>query len=141
MTDTSRSTIWIDANGRTRQTILRGNASLATVESDLLALSNADTQRSWEGPTAVNPAPAPVAATYQNVADYAVLVYTDGTDLVYITLVAPQASIFLADGETVDPTAIAVLTGHVVGTVLTGSGSAVTSFVGGFRRRAGREYQ
>lgn len=141
MADTTRSCVWVDAAGRTRQTILRGNASLATVEADLLALTNADTQRSWEGPTVLNPSPAPTNATYPNVADYAVLVYTDGTDLVYVTLVAPQASVFLPDGETVDPVAIATLTGHVIGTITTGSGAAVTGFVGGFRRRSGKEYQ
>lgn len=141
MVDTGRSVIWVDAGGRTRQTLLRGNASLATVQADLLALSNAALQREFEGPVTVNGSPTPANSAYPNVADYAVLVYTDGTDLVYITLPAPQSAIFLADGETVDPTAIAVLTGHVIGTVTTASGSAVTSYVGGFRRRSGREYQ
>jgi len=142
LADTTRSSIWVDAFGRSRQTIVRGNASLASVEAALLAVSNADTQRCWEGPTQVNPAPSPVAADYQNVADYAVLVYQDASgDLVYITVPAPQSTIFMADGETVDPPAIAGVSAAVIGTVFTAGGSLVTAYVGGFRRRSGKEYQ
>lgn len=148
MADQTRSSVWVDFNGRTRQTIVRGQdslivpGSLAAVEAALKAVSNADTQRCWQGPTQINGAPAPVAAVYQSVADYAVLVYQDAAnELVYITLVAPQAGIFMTDGETVDPPAIAGVSAAVIGTVLTGGGGLVTAYVGGFRRRSGREYQ
>jgi hypothetical protein len=143
MADTSRSTVWVDVNGRTRQTILRGNATLAGVQAALAAISYAVPQRVWEGPTSF-PAGTAVPGTYQNVADYAQLVYQDaGGDLVYITLPACAAAIFLADGETVDPAnaAIAALNAAVIGTVLTAAGGVVTAYVGGFRRRSGREYQ
>jgi hypothetical protein len=142
MVDTSRSSVWVDSGGRTRQTILRGNATLAPVEAALITVSNADTQRCWEGPTQVNATPATTNATYPTVADYAVLIYQDaGGDLVYITLVAPQSSIFMADQETVNPAAIAAVSTAVIGLVTTGGGGVVTAYVGGFRRRSGREYQ
>lgn len=141
MADTTRSVVWVDAAGRTRQTILRGNASLGSIAGQLRALSNADRQREWEGGTVINAAPAPVTAAYPGVQDYAVLVYQDGAgDLVQVTLPAPVAAIFLPDGSTVNPPAIAGLNGAVVGTLLTGAGNVVTAYVGGFRRRAGKEY-
>lgn len=132
----------MDASGHTRQTILRGNASLATVTTDLLALSRADWQRCWEGATVINGAPAPTTGDYQTADDYAVLVYADGSgNQVYITLPAPNSSIFLADQETVDSVAIATLTANVTGTILTGAGLAVTTYIGGFRRKKLKEYQ
>jgi len=140
--DITRSTIWVDFNGRTRQTILRGQFPLDGVELALISVSNADKQRSWEGLTVVNGSPAPTAATYQNVADYAQLVYQDaGGELVYVTLPSPQESIFLADQETVDPAAIAAPSAAIIGTVITSAGGVVTAYVGGYRRRSGKEYQ
>lgn len=142
MADTTRSTIWVDVNGKTRQTIVRGNAPLAAVALALAGKSNADFQRDWEGPTVVNAAPLPINATYTSVNDYATLVFTTAAgNLVYITLPAPQSSIFMADQETVDPVAIATIIAAVVGTVLDGTGTVVTAFVGGYRRSSGREYQ
>lgn len=141
-TDTTRSTIWTDAAGKTRQTIVRGNATLAAVLLALAAKSNGDFQRDWEGATIVNPAPAPVNATYNSVNDYAQLVFATGAgNLVYVTLPCPVSSIFMADQETVDPVAIATIIAAVTGTVIDGSGSPVASFIGGYRRSSGREYQ
>lgn len=144
-----RTVVWVDYNGFTRATYLTGNnggggsPTLASVESQLLALSNADEQSVWEGPWTVNPAPAPAAAVYQAVGDYAALTYQNtGTgELVYITLPAPKSTIFLADGETVDPTAIAALTTEVTAVIITASGAVVDAFVGGVRRARLREYQ
>lgn len=142
MADQEQTTIWVDANGRTRATYIRTAAGAATIVADLVALSHADWQRSWAGDVLVNGAPSTSTGDYQNVADYAVLVYQTavGTQ-VYLTLVAPQSGIFLADQETVDPTAIAVLNTDVIGSLEDGAGNVVTAYVGGFRRRSGREYQ
>ena len=142
MVDTTRSTIWIDAAGKTRQTILRGSATLAPVALALAGSSNADFQRDWEGLTIVNGAPAPINAQYNSVNDYATLVYaTAAGNLVYVTLPAPVAAVFLSDQETVDPVAIATITAAVIATVIDASASPVTAFVGGYRRSSGREYQ
>jgi hypothetical protein len=142
-----RSIIWVDSQGRTRQTLLTGNApggglSLANVEAQLLLLSNADWQTDFEGALGVNGAPAPVAAQYPTVSDYAALVYTDAVgSLTYLTLPAPQAGIFLADGETVNPAALAALNAAVIGEILTSGGGAVTAYISGVRRKILKEYQ
>lgn len=142
MPNLKRSSVYVDAQGRTRQCIVLGNASLAGVEAALLGASNADIQQSWEATPVVNAAPAPINLPYASVADYVPLVFQDAVGgLVYITLVAPQSSIFQADGETVNPPAIAGIVTAVVGTVLTGNGMPAATFVGGTRRRSLKEYQ
>lgn len=139
---TRRSIVWVDANGSTRQSLVRGNATLAGVQAALIAVSNADYQSQFEGTEHVNGAPAPISATYQPVGDYVPLVYsTAGGDLVYVTLPSPQAAIFLADQETVNPAAIAAVTAAIVGTVVDAAGNAVVAFVGGVRRARLKEYQ
>lgn len=142
MADQEQTTIWVDVNGRTRATYVRTAAGASTIVADMVALSHADVQRSWEGNVVVNGSPAPSTGDYQNVADYATLVFaTAAPSLVYLTLVAPLSTIFLADQETVDPVAIATLITDVTGSLEDGAGNVVTAYVGGFRRRSGREYQ
>jgi len=110
--------------------------------ADLHAMSYADWQKSWAGDVLTNGSPSTSTGAYQNVADYVQLVWlTVAGTLVYLTLVAPSSSIFMADGETVDPTAIAVLATDVIGSLQDDNGNLVASYVGGFRRRSGREYQ
>lgn len=142
MADAAATTIWIDAFGRTRATYVNTGLGSADIQADLKALSLADQIYFWEGDFDVNPSPAPTTGTYQSVADYAVLIFaTAGGDLIYLTLVAPSSSVFLADQETVDPTAIAVLIGDCIGNLQNRNGDAAASYVGGFRRQSGREYQ
>jgi len=142
LADQEQTTVWVDVNGRTRATYVCTGLGSADIQADLKALSCADIQRSWEGDVVENASPTPTTGAYQNVADYAVLVFTTaGGDLVYLTLLAPLDTIFMADQETVDPTAIAVLIADCIGNLQTTSGDDVTGYVGGFRRRSGREYQ
>jgi len=96
-------------------------------------VSNSDVQEWWEGTDHVL-SPLPVFATYPDVSDAARLTYTDaGGSLANLTVPAPQSGIFLADGVTVDPTAIAVLTAACVGNLCSGAGGLVTAFVSGVR--------
>lgn len=135
-----RYTVWVDTNGFTRLTLLNSSAGASAVEAAILAQSNADVLNSADSTLTVNGSPSPVAATYQRVADSAGLLFQDAMgEQVIVQLPAPKAAIFLADQVTVDPTAIAVLIAAVVGTVLTGSGNPVTSYVGGTRRPTTRE--
>lgn len=124
--------VWIDANGFTRLTLVNGNASLSGVQTQLVAASNADVLNSTEATLTVNP-PFPPGGTYRTVGDAALLTFTDGTNLVNITLPAPLAAIFLADQETVDITQIGAIIAAVVGTVQTASGGVVTGYVAGLR--------
>jgi hypothetical protein len=135
-----RYMVWVDANGFTRLTLVNGDAPMTGVQTQLVALSNADVLNSTESALTVNP-PFPPGAAYRTVGDAAVLTFTDGTDLVDITLPAPLSSIFLADQATVDITQIGAMIAAVVGTVRTSSGGLVTAYVAGLRRtRKGESY-
>lgn len=141
MSDQHRSIVWIDVTGRTRQTIIHSQGSASALEVALESKSNAAVQMDWAGDT-VFYTPTPVGGTYANVTDSAVLIFQDGGGLlVYLTLPAPLESIFHTDSETVDPAQVATITAAAIGTLCSASGALVTSFVGGFRRKAAREYQ
>jgi len=131
---TKRSIVWIDAGGRTRQTIPAGNATLSSIMAQIQAVSNADVLTWFEG-SDNSLSPSPVSATYPDVADAAILVYADGGGLeARLTVPAPLLSIFLADGSTVDPATIVALNAAVIGTLVTASGSAVTTYLSGVRQ-------
>jgi len=135
MAVTRRSIVWVDANGFTTQTQPIGNATLAGIQTALLAKSNADVSSEFEGALTVNTTPAPVAATFQSVKDAAFLTFTTTTtSLLTVTLPAPVSSIFFADNETVDPTQIAAIIAAVVGTAQTLGGATATAYLAGIRR-------
>jgi hypothetical protein len=141
-----RSMVWVDANGKTRQSIIRGSgsligATLSTVEADIAALSNAVVLRSWEGAENV-PGGTATAAVFQSVADWAQLLYaaSDGTE-VYVTIPAPKSTIFLSDQETVDVAALTSLNADVASVVVTASGLHAATYLGGVRRSRLKEYQ
>jgi class 3 adenylate cyclase len=137
---------WIDANGFTRLTLLNGTGALlgptlTTVQTTLVAQSNADVLNSVENTLTTN-TPFPPGAVYRSVGDAAILTFQDGSgNLVDITLPAPLSSVFLADGVTVDSSAIALIIGSVIGTVVTPAGGTVSAYVAGYRRtRKGEVY-
>lgn len=129
-----RTTVWIDAQGKTIAHLLTTVAGGAAVEAEIDAQSNAAIQTSWEGDLVAPAAPSPVAAPYQSVYDAATLVFSTASGaFVRIAIPAPDAGIFQADGETVNPAAIAALIALVVSDVVTANGTAVTAYVAGFR--------
>lgn len=115
-------------------------ASAVPVLNQLQMLSNAGLDQYWEGLRVPILTPG-VAAAFPAVTDWIPLLYqaADGTQAV-VTLVAPKSAILLADQETVSAPAIAGLTAVVVGNVQTASGAAVTTFIGGTRRKRGVDY-
>lgn len=129
----SRRMVWVDASGRVRATGLVGAPTLGGVQAALRGHSNADVQQQVEGPV-VDYAPAPVAGTYPSVRDQATLIFAaaDGTQT-QVILPAPKAAVFMADGQTVDPSVINDIIVAVVAAVQTASGAAVTNYVGGVR--------
>jgi hypothetical protein len=111
------------------------NTNASLIDGALEGISNASIVQSWgSSPTII--APSSTAATFLAVDDWVPLTYqaADGSQAV-LTLLAPQLGIFLADQVTVDPTAIAVLNGFVIGHLLTGTGQLVTTYQGGVRRK------
>lgn len=132
----SRSTVWVDANGR--KTIFRVNSGtgMGGAAAALAALSNAAELEHWESNVSTS-VPAPVAAAYQSGQDRAALVFVcaDGTTTAII-VPAPALAIFMADGETVDITnvdVVAFVAAAVAAPLTNGSGSAVTGLVSGQR--------
>jgi hypothetical protein len=125
-----------DAAGRTRIALAHlADAALATdgIAAFVLA-SNGDWSVYWAG-TALSQVPAPTAADYPSVADEAVLVYTDAAGLVArVTILAPVAAVFLADGQTVDPADPTGIIAAWLAILVTPSDTPVTSFVAGYRR-------
>lgn len=133
MAATKRYIVWEDAGGFTVATIPCASASLNNIMSALFGISNAAPISWFEGLEHVTGF-TPTSALYQGVNDIARLTYSDASGiLANLSLPAPQSSIFLADGRTVDATAIAVLNSVVIGHLCTSAGSTVTSFVGGLR--------
>lgn len=135
-----RYQVWIDANGATTLTLANGSASLTTLIGDIKAQSNADVLNDVENTLFVNGAPAPGVATYQSVRDSAKLVFTTAAgNVVTLTVPAPKSSFFLADQETVDPTAAATIIAAALLVLTDEAGNAVTAFQGGFRQPTRRD--
>lgn len=127
------SVVWADASGRTRTSFLTTSAGGSAVRAELVAVSNADWLQTWEGDLDAQ-VPAPAGGVYADVADTATLLFqTAAGAIVKVTLPAPDASIFLADGETVDPGEITALISQVLASAVTADGTALDSYVGGTR--------
>lgn len=127
------SNIWIDASGKTRQTIVNTATGEASILSQLEALTNAGLVEWWEASATV-PAQVGLSAPYPSVRDFVKLIYeTPSGEEASITLVAPISSIFLADGMTVDPSAVSTLTTACIGNLQAPSGEVVSAFVAGLR--------
>lgn len=133
MTTTVRGIVWVDSNGGTRLTTPRANASLSTIQTDMLAKSNAGVAFEWEGAQSGS-AGSPSVATYQTTRDAAVLVFQTSTcEQVKLLLPAPKSSIFMTDQETVDPAQVTTLIADCLGVLCTPAGTVVTEYIAGYR--------
>lgn len=132
MANVNRSVLWVDAAGGSTISLIRAVTSAASIETELLAVSNADWFNEWEGTLNINLTPSPVAAEYQSVSQQATLVFlcADNTTA-RVNLIAPKLSIFMADGVTVDPTTITSLIAACVGTLLSATLSPAVAFQNG----------
>jgi hypothetical protein len=90
-----------------------------------------------EGDVTVNSS-TPTVADYNSSRLTAMLEFRDSrtNSLGRLYVPAPQKSIFLGDGETVDPSAITSLIAAAVGNLVAGSGNTVDQFTGGQLVRA-----
>lgn len=132
-----RRTTYVDVQGNSRTAQLLGTASTFLIQSAVLTVSNADYALESEAELFANPTPTPVNAQYQSVLDSATLFFqTSAGTTVQITIPAPRASIFLADGETVNPASVAGVTTACIGVLCDTSGNVVTSYLTGVRARS-----
>lgn len=132
-----RSIVWVDAAGGTRLVQLTTSADASALQNAIAAHSNAAVQQLWEGALVLPGAPAPVAAEYLSTRDYARLVYqTAAGDQVSLLVPAPMADVFRADGQTVDPSAVADITAAAMDLLVTQAGTPVTGLVAGIRGRS-----
>lgn len=130
-----QSVVWIDVNGKTRQTIFLANATGSTIRAKLLLHSNADVFDWSEGVDHTNLSPLPTNAIYNSVGDTAVLLFADGSgNQASLALPAPQSGIFLADTVTVDASAIADIVTAATTYLVNSAGNTVTTFLTGYRR-------
>jgi hypothetical protein len=129
-----RTTVWVDAQGKTTAHLLTTAAGAGAVESEIDAVSNAGVLETWEGVFTVNATPGAIVAPYDSVRDRAVLVFqTASGATARIVVPAPDGAIFMADGETVDPATITALIAAVLADAVTTDGTALTAYVAGFR--------
>lgn len=134
MPNQRQAVVWVDAGGRTRQTVFVVNGSGSDLRAKLLGHSNADVQDWFEGTDNFNSSPSPVLMPFPDVIDSAKLVFADGSgNEASLTLPAPISSIFLADETTVDASAIADVITSATTYLVNSAGNTVTTFVGGFR--------
>ena len=124
--------IWTDAQGEETVHMVVTNAGLGGLVAALNGVSNAFIREESSG-TRTSHAGSGVVATYPTVRSTANLQYRDSTtgsmDRIYVP--APVSGIFLGDGVTVNPAAIATLNAAVIGSVLAGSLNPVDQFIGG----------
>lgn len=155
MTDIAPNTLGFrDARGqvgRLRYYINVGGGTLAhsvalsdAIRSQLVLLTNAALVSSvgLDG-NVLNPNQYGANAEYPNVEDKARLSFImSNNTLSHMDIPAPKLSMFLVDGETVDPAQVAALTAALAVTGAGGefpstkNGAAYIAFVGGMRRRA-----
>jgi hypothetical protein len=136
MADQARTIIWIDSNGFTNQTLVRSNPDASTIQAKMLLHTNADVLNWWEGPPNINSTPTTLSGLYVTVGDQARLLFLDTAgSLVTFNLPAPLLSCFLADGVTVDPSAIADLIAAIIADGQSSAGNSIASFVAGNLRR------
>jgi hypothetical protein len=132
MSDRAVGAVWADFTGRTRLTIIKAATNPCTILTKLQGHSNAGVLYNWDGPldAAIGTS---TAAIFQAANQAATLVFETGVgSLLRVTLPAPDASIFLPDGKTVDAAAIADVIAACVGELSDGAGNVATGFVGGF---------
>lgn len=133
MADKRASIIWLDVNGVSRQTILTSTTGAGAIWAAVQAASQAQVETSWESVLGASVGSA-ASGAYQSVKMSASLLYQTGSGgSLRITIPAPQLSIFLPDGVTVDPSnslVIAINTA-AIGLLSNGGGTTAATFVGG----------
>lgn len=122
----------MDFGGKTSITLLLANPTASSIIAAIAAISNSAETEHWEGPLVIASSPSPTFATYPSIAQQAVLSFrcADNT-IARVAVPAPALSIFLADGITVDASTITTLITACISQLVSNTGSAAVSFIGG----------
>lgn len=132
--------MWIDANGRTRQTIIKTLTGAATIQANVANCSNSVQHNAWESFQAGGVG-VPVAANMQSVADAASMMFQTGPGgILRLTVPAPKIGIFMPDGVTVNPAdfRVVALVAACIGLLSDGAGNAAALYLGGRYSRGSR---
>ena len=133
MTAQRRAIVWQDAQGEQLLHLINTSAGASSIQTALLAKSNAVVVQETEGDLNIVDA-TPATGQYVSVRNTAVLLFKDSrtqsTGRLYIP--APLPSIFFAGGDEVDPSQISGIISAATGSLLAGSGNTVDTFVGGY---------
>lgn len=123
--------IWTDPQGESVLHVITSATGAGSIAADLEAKSNAFRSQQFAG-TNLHPSSSGTVATYPTVRVTAELIFVNATgSTARIYIPAPQASIFLSDGVTVDPTQITSIISACVGNLLCGDSTPATAFQGG----------
>lgn len=128
----TKSVIWVGFNGDQTITRINSTATAPATTTAIIGCSHADELAEWEGVYSPNGTPAPTAGDYGGTNSRANLVFAcaDGTASTLV-VVAPKRSIFMADGQTVDPTNadVVVLVAAAISECTNANGSPYTALV------------
>jgi hypothetical protein len=127
------SVIWLDFNGVSRQTIITSTTGAGAIWAAVQAASQAQVEMSWESVLGASVG-TPAAGNYQSAKMAAQLTYQTGSGAILrLTVPAPSLGIFLADGETVDPSTALVIAINTaaIGLLSDVSGNTAVTYVGG----------
>lgn len=130
------SVVWNSADGLATIRTITTSTGAITIFSLLQDISRAIGAEWWESNVSTN-SETPSTDAYLSVVQIAILLFADDVGfLAKLSLPAPDASIFMSDGSTVDPAAIPDLITACIGNLLTGAGTTVTMFKGGYLQGA-----
>jgi hypothetical protein len=125
---------WVDNAGNSGQGQHFAAANPCSILTNMQAVSRCGIAWNVDGPVdgAIG---VPSAGAFPSVEDTARLIFQKGDgSLVSLLIQAPDDSIFLADGVTVDPTTIVALIAACVGELSDQAGTTVTAYVAGVRQ-------
>lgn len=140
MVDKAESAIWVDVNGRTRQTIIKTLTGATPVVNAMGPTQLATLQSFWEGDLTIT-GNVPAAGNYQALADaYELLFQTASGSILRLTVPGPNINVFLADKVTVDPANanIVALVAACIGLLSDGQGHPAVLYLGGRYLRGSR---
>lgn len=133
--NTARTTFYVD----TQLSLTAANTAALAIQTAMVALTNCVLQAAI-GPHAVDPQEVVYGTNsqYASVEDKAVFTFqTAAGDIHRFTIPAPKASIFLADGETVDAanTDVVAYTSAIIANAVTRGGQLIAFGAFGIRQR------